>query len=109
MREAAGRHRQQGAVIITVALLTLFLLGFIGFALDFGRLFVVKSELQTAMDSCALAAAQELDLQPIGDRPRHQRRHDRRQPECGQFPVSDLEREGSAGGPPKSLSRIRPT
>lgn len=64
MREAAGRHRQQGAVIITVALLTLFLLGFIGFALDFGRLFVVKSELQTAMDSCALAAAQELDLQP---------------------------------------------
>ena len=35
-----------------------------GFALDFGRLFVVKSELQTAMDSCALAAAQELDLQP---------------------------------------------
>ena len=64
MREAAGRHRQQGAVIITVALLTLFLLGFMGFALDFGRLFVVKSELQTAMDSCALAAAQELDLQP---------------------------------------------
>ena len=64
MREAAGRHRQRGAVIVTVALLTLFLLGFIGFALDFGRLFVVKSELQTAMDSCALAAAQELDLQP---------------------------------------------
>lgn len=64
MREAAGRHRQQGAVIVTVALITLFLLGFIGFALDFGRLFVVKSELQTAMDSCALAAAQELDLQP---------------------------------------------
>lgn len=61
MREAAGRHHQKGAVVITVALLTLFLLGFIGIALDFGRLFVVKSELQTAMDSCALAAAQELD------------------------------------------------
>jgi hypothetical protein len=57
------RHRQRGAVIITVALLLLFLLGFIGFALDFGRLFIVKGELQTAMDSCALAAAQELDLQ----------------------------------------------
>jgi hypothetical protein len=70
MRETAGRHRQQGAVIVTVALLTLFLLGFMGFALDFGRLFVVKSELQTAMDSCALAAAQELDLQPsIGGAP----------------------------------------
>ena len=63
MRHARG-HRQQGAVIVTVALLMLFLLGFIGFALDFGRLFVVKSELQTAVDSCALAAAQELNSLP---------------------------------------------
>jgi hypothetical protein len=54
-------HRQCGAVIVTVALTLLFLLGFMGIALDFGHLFVVKSELQTAMDSCALAAAQELD------------------------------------------------
>ena len=69
MRRAA-RRSQQGAVIVTVCLLLLFLLGFIGFALDFGKLFVVKSELQTAMDSCALAAAQELDLQPsIGGSP----------------------------------------
>jgi Flp pilus assembly protein TadG len=59
-----SRHRQRGAVIVTVALLTLFLLGFIGFALDFGKLFVVKGELQTAMDSCALAAAQELNSLP---------------------------------------------
>ena len=63
MRHATRKH-QHGAVIITVSLLLLFLLGFIGFALDFGRLFVVKSELQTAMDSCALAAAQELNSQP---------------------------------------------
>lgn len=61
MRAAAGRRRQRGAVIITVALFTLFLLGFMGLALDFGHLFVVKTELQTSMDSCALAAAQELD------------------------------------------------
>jgi hypothetical protein len=54
-------RRQQGAVIVTTAFLLLFLLGFVGFALDFGHLFVVKSELQTAVDSCALAAAQELD------------------------------------------------
>ncbi len=59
-----SHHRQQGAVIVTVALLTLFLLGFMGFALDFGKLFVVKGELQTAMDSCALAAAQELNSLP---------------------------------------------
>jgi uncharacterized membrane protein len=64
MKSVASRQRQRGAVIVTVCLLMLFLLGFMGFALDFSRLFIVKSELQTAVDSCALAAAQELDLQP---------------------------------------------
>ena len=59
----ASRQRQRGAVIVTAALTLLFLLGFMGIALDFGRLFVVKTELQTAMDSCALAAAGELDGQ----------------------------------------------
>ena len=63
MKRVATRHRQRGAVIVTAALFLLFLLGFMGFALDFGHLFVVKTELQTAMDSCALAAAQELDGQ----------------------------------------------
>ncbi len=53
--------RQKGAVILTVAFALLFLLGFMAIALDFGHLFVVKGELQTSMDACALAAAQELD------------------------------------------------
>lgn len=61
MNVTSNAYRQRGAVIITVALALLFLLGFMGLALDFGRLFVVKTELQTATDSCALAAAQELD------------------------------------------------
>jgi Flp pilus assembly protein TadG len=62
MKNSPHPHRrQQGAVVVTVALLMLFLLGFIGFALDFARTFVVKTELQTALDSCALSAAQELD------------------------------------------------
>ena len=57
------RRRQHGAIIVTAALFLLFLLGFMGIALDFGRMFIVKTELQTAVDSCALAAAQELDNQ----------------------------------------------
>lgn len=58
----AQRHRgQRGAFIITTALLLLFLLGFMGIALDFGRMFVVRGELQTALDACALSAAAELD------------------------------------------------
>lgn len=64
MKRTCSPQRQRGAVIVTVALMMLFLLGFMGFALDFGRLFVVRTELQTAMDSCSLAAAQELDEQP---------------------------------------------
>ena len=53
--------RQGGAVVVVVALSMLFLLGFMGLALDFGHLFVAKDELQTSVDACALAAAQELD------------------------------------------------
>ena len=60
-RQRTGR--QDGAVTVMAALLLLLLLGLMGIALDFGRLFIVKTELQTAMDSCALAAAQELDGQ----------------------------------------------
>jgi hypothetical protein len=53
--------RQRGAVAMTALLLLVFLLGFMGIALDLGKAFTVQSELQTAMDSCALAATQELD------------------------------------------------
>jgi hypothetical protein len=64
MKHPVTLRRQRGAVIITLALILLFLLGFMGIALDFGRLFIVKTELQTAVDSCALAAASELDGAP---------------------------------------------
>jgi Flp pilus assembly protein TadG len=63
MRAPTSGRRQRGAMIITTALVLLFLLGFMGIALDFGHLFVVRTELQTAVDSCALAAARELDKQ----------------------------------------------
>jgi Flp pilus assembly protein TadG len=60
---AAGTGREDGAIILTFAMMLLFLIGFAGIAIDLGRLFVVRTELQTALDSCALAAAQELDGQ----------------------------------------------
>jgi Flp pilus assembly protein TadG len=58
------RRHEAGAVIVTVALLLFLLLGFMGLALDLGHLFIVRTELQTSMDACALAAAQELNGQP---------------------------------------------
>jgi len=44
-----------------VGLILAVLLGMAGLVIDLGGLFVAKTELQSAMDSCALAAAQELD------------------------------------------------
>jgi len=47
-------------VAIVVGLSMAVLLGFAGLALDLARLYVNKSELQSAADACALAAATEL-------------------------------------------------
>lgn len=59
MRYAAAR-RQRGAVAIMTGLTIAVLIAFLGIAVDLGRLFVFKAELQTAMDACALAAASGL-------------------------------------------------
>ncbi|MCS0628017.1 pilus assembly protein TadG-related protein [Telluria mixta] len=56
--------RERGGVIVAFALLLMLLMGFMGLALDFGHLYIIRTELQTAMDACALAGAQELNGQP---------------------------------------------
>jgi Flp pilus assembly protein TadG len=55
-----GRHRQRGAVAVIFGLTLAVLIGFAGLAIDLGRFFVIKSELQNAVDACALAAATQL-------------------------------------------------
>lgn len=52
--------RQRGAVAIIVGLSIAVLVGFAGLALDLGRLYIAKTELQNSSDACALAAAREL-------------------------------------------------
>jgi hypothetical protein len=52
--------RQKGAVLILAGISLAVLVGFLGIVTDLGRLFVTKTELQSAMDACALAAAAEL-------------------------------------------------
>ena len=54
------RSRQAGATLITLAFAMVVLLGFGALVIDAGRLFVMKTELQSANDACALAAASEL-------------------------------------------------
>lgn len=60
-RSLGGRKGQRGAVAIIFALVMMFiLLGIGALVLDLGRMFVTKSELQNAVDACALAAASQL-------------------------------------------------
>lgn len=57
-----GRKRKaSGAILPIVGLVLAVLLGMAGLVIDLGGLFVAKTELQSAVDSCALAAAQELN------------------------------------------------
>jgi hypothetical protein len=58
------RPSQRGTVAIIAAIVLPILIGFAGLALDGGRLFMHKTELQNAADACALAAAR--DLTPCG-------------------------------------------
>lgn len=54
-------RKQDGAVLILVGIVLFALLGMAGLVIDLGSLYVAKTEVQSAMDSCALSAAQELD------------------------------------------------
>lgn len=58
--QRTGKRRQRGAVAIILGITLAVLIGFAGLAIDLGRFFVIKSELQNAMDACALAAASQL-------------------------------------------------
>jgi Flp pilus assembly protein TadG len=63
MRRLATAHREDGqALILFTAALTIFL-AFVGMSVDVGRLMWAKGEMQSIVDSAALAGAQSM---PIG-------------------------------------------
>jgi len=55
------RPRQRGAIAILFALMLALLLGFVGLALDLGRLYNRELELQAVANVAALAAARQLN------------------------------------------------
>jgi hypothetical protein len=59
-RSYHGPRKERGVVAIIVALSMTALVGFVGLALDLGKLYIAKSELQNSADACALAAVREL-------------------------------------------------
>src|SRR5213593_372960 len=60
MRLQPAHHAQGGAVTVYFLLFTLMLFGFLVMATDFGRLYLIQGELQTAADAAALASATRL-------------------------------------------------
>src|SRR5688500_4687938 len=56
-----ARRREKGFVLITIALCALALFGACGLAVDVGRMYVVKNELQVFSDAAALAATLRLN------------------------------------------------
>ncbi len=61
----AVRARQRGAIALIVGLSLAVMIGFVGLAIDGGRLYLTKTELQNAADACALAASYELTGAPF--------------------------------------------
>lgn len=57
-------QRQKGAYLALMGALMVPLIGAGAFAVDFGRLYVMRSEMQNAADAAAIAAAMELDNRP---------------------------------------------
>src|SRR5512140_2645672 len=55
------RKRQQGFVLVTMAVATIAMMGVMGLAIDMGHLFIVKNETQAYVDAAAIAAALQLD------------------------------------------------
>jgi hypothetical protein len=55
------KPRQQGAVLVLAAVLIAVLMGIAALAIDVGRAYSLRSEMQNAVDAAALAAAAELD------------------------------------------------
>ena len=54
-------QKVRGAILVMTALILVLLIGVAGFALDLGRLFVLHTEMQNAVDAAVLSAAAELD------------------------------------------------
>ena len=56
-----GTHSSEsGAVLVMIAISIAMMLGFVAFVFDMGRLYIARAELQSAADTIAVVAAQEL-------------------------------------------------
>lgn len=66
MRRVTAPDNERGATAVLVAILLVILLGFVALAVDIGRLYAEKSQLQSAADAAALSLAKACTDQPAG-------------------------------------------
>src|SRR5439155_10692410 len=57
------RRLQSGQAIVLIALMMIVLIGMLGLAIDGGRAYIDKRELQDAVDAAVLAAGDNYELQ----------------------------------------------
>src|SRR5579862_2114054 len=60
-RPLSRNRRDRGFILVTVALAAVAVFGFLGLAVDLGRMYIVKNETQSYADAAALAAALQLN------------------------------------------------
>ncbi|MGH9722544.1 MAG: TadE/TadG family type IV pilus assembly protein [Bryobacteraceae bacterium] len=60
------RRRDRGMVLVATGMAIFVLIGMLGVAVDFGRIYITKNEAQAYADACALMAVRELDGTPAG-------------------------------------------
>lgn len=66
MRVQLSRRRDEGAVAIFVAILSVVLIGMAAFAVDFGNAYAAKRQLSVAADAAALDAARAVAAAKVG-------------------------------------------
>lgn len=60
--KAGKRHPRRGVTLLLACVLMVAMLGMVAFALDMGYIVLVRTQLQAAADSAAMAAAQSMGL-----------------------------------------------
>ena len=63
---AGATARRRGFVLVTMAATAAAVFGVVGLAVDIGRMFITKNELQVYCDAAAVAAAMQLDGSTAG-------------------------------------------
>lgn len=90
--QVGGRKSERGAVIITVALFLMLLLGFLALGVEIGRWYLVRAELSKSVDAGALEGARNITNPYVDPKTVAQDFCD------ANFPSSYLGTPGSGGG-----------